>query len=227
MTDSMHLTEAERQHIAEGSASAGDERVAHHLATCAECERDVARLRALVRRVRHLPPPAANLADLWPAIRSRVQQTKIVPLAGAAIATASAASDARPRRSRLVRLTAWLAAAVVVIAAAGLFTRVVPRRDGGRAAVAPATGQARFAADSIAAYREETTRLLDQLELQRSLMRPSTRAQLDGDLRTIDQAIAELEAAIKRDPNNPALRQLLASSYRQKVELLKRVENAG
>jgi len=35
-------------------------------------------------------------------------------------------------------------------------------------------------------------------------------------------AIAELKDAIVRDPNNPALRQLLATSYRQKVELLKR-----
>jgi len=38
----------------------------------------------------------------------------------------------------------------------------------------------------------------------------------------VDVAIAELKDAIARDPNNPALRQLLATSYRQKVELLKR-----
>ena len=36
-------------------------------------------------------------------------------------------------------------------------------------------------------------------------------------------AILELKEAIARDPNNPALRRLLASSYKQKVDLLKRV----
>ena len=58
------------------------------------------------------------------------------------------------------------------------------------------------------------------------MLRPDTRAALDRDLRAVDVAIAELKAAIARDPNNPALRQLLASSYKQKVDLLKRVGNA-
>src|SRR5205823_196499 len=64
-------------------------------------------------------------------------------------------------------------------------------------------------------------------ELQRALLRPETRASLDRDLRTVDVAIAELKDAVARDPNNPALRRLLASSYRQKIDLLKRVGNAS
>jgi hypothetical protein len=50
---------------------------------------------------------------------------------------------------------------------------------------------------------------------------------IDHDLRVIDGAIAELERAIERDPRNPALRALLAQSYKQKVDLLKRIGNAG
>ena len=81
--------------------------------------------------------------------------------------------------------------------------------------------------DSTQSYEEEARTLLDHLELQRALVRPEARASIDRDLRLIDQAIAELKAAIAADPNNPALRQLLASSYRQKIELLKRAGNAG
>jgi predicted Zn-dependent protease len=57
-------------------------------------------------------------------------------------------------------------------------------------------------------------------------MRPEARAAIDRNLHTVDVAIAELKDAIARDPRNPALRQLLATSYRQKVELLKRAKRA-
>jgi hypothetical protein len=58
-------------------------------------------------------------------------------------------------------------------------------------------------------------------------MRPELARAVERDLRTIDVAIAELQNAIRTDPNNPALRRLLASSYRQKVDLLKRASDAG
>jgi hypothetical protein len=81
--------------------------------------------------------------------------------------------------------------------------------------------------DSTHAYQEEAQALLNRLELQRATMRPELARAVERDLRTIDVAIAELQNAIRNDPNNPALRRLLASSYRQKVDLLKRVSDAG
>ena len=88
------------------------------------------------------------------------------------------------------------------------------------------TSVLRAVADSATAYEAEAQILLDRLEIQRATMRPEARAAIDRNLHTVDVAIAELKDAIARDPNNPALRQLLATSYRQKVELLKRA-NAG
>jgi hypothetical protein len=80
--------------------------------------------------------------------------------------------------------------------------------------------------DSTHAYEQEAQELLNRLELQRAMLRPETRAALDRDLHVVDVAISELKGAVARDPNNPALRQLLASSYLQKVNLLKRAGNA-
>ena len=84
-----------------------------------------------------------------------------------------------------------------------------------------------FSADSVRAYEEEAQILLDRLALMRSVLEPGAAAAIDKDLAVIDSAIAELQTAIARDPRNPALRQLLADSYRQKVDVLKRVSNAG
>ena len=83
------------------------------------------------------------------------------------------------------------------------------------------------AADSAHLYEEEAQTLLNKLELQRAMLRPEAAEALDRDLHVVDVAIAELKDAIARDPSNRALRQLLASSYRQKVDLLKRVANAS
>jgi len=45
---------------------------------------------------------------------------------------------------------------------------------------------------------------------------------LDSCLRKIDAAIAEARAALRREPRNAVLTQLLTVSYRQKLDLLKR-----
>ena len=63
--------------------------------------------------------------------------------------------------------------------------------------------------------------------MRRAMMNPQTRVLVDHDIAVIDKAIAELRDAIARDPNNAALRRLLASSYRQKVELVKRAGSSG
>jgi hypothetical protein len=82
-------------------------------------------------------------------------------------------------------------------------------------------------ADSARAYEDEAQALLDNLELAKARLRPDVVASFNHDLRSVDSAIVETKAAIAKDPTNRALRQLLASSYRQKVDLLKRLSNAG
>jgi hypothetical protein len=80
--------------------------------------------------------------------------------------------------------------------------------------------------DSAGAYEQQARILFNRLSLERSLLRPEALRLIDRDLHTVDAAIAELDAAVARDPNNPVLRRLLVSSYREKVDILKRVGNA-
>jgi anti-sigma factor RsiW len=225
MTDSpvrldAHLTEEERHGMADGSLPPDRRADAEsHAAECAACADDVARLHSLMTRLEQPPDrPDAELDALWPAIRSRIERGKVVSLGGGPEAR-------RPwRRARQAVLVAGAAAALVLA-----FTLGRETRQPVNVVVTPAAGTAMTIsiADSSRAYEEEVRSLLEELELRRSTMRPATAASVDRDLKIIDGAIAELTDALARDPNNPALRQLLAASYRQKRDLLKQVDNAS
>lgn len=222
MNDSTtHLTEEERQTLADGSMAADRAEVARaHVRICAECSVDVARLERLVMGAREMENPTSDLAELWPGIRARIESAKVVTLAPDSPAR-------RWRRPRPMLMTVGLAVVLVLAVWLGARTRSASVRapsaqrtgDTGRSVV--------FVSDSVRAYEEEAKILLDRLELTRSGLEPGAAAAIDKDLAVIDSAIAELQTAIARDPRNPALQQLLATSYRQKVEVLKRVSNAG
>jgi anti-sigma factor RsiW len=216
MTAPRHLTEAERHGIADDSiAPELESALAEHLGACTACAADVARIRTLMTRIREAPPAAADPTDdLWPSIRARIEQEKVLPLRDHV--------PARGTRSPFVWAVAGVAAAVVIV------TGVLIRRGPSPTPPAQPSNIAQAAlAESTSVYEEQARFLLNQLELRRALMRPQTASSIDHDLQVIDAAIAELKRAIERDPNNIALRALLASSYRQKVDLLKRVESAG
>jgi hypothetical protein len=224
MTDSAHLTEAERQILADGSMTARYPRDLHaHLRACPSCAEDVDRLRLVARWYGESVPHDPVLAGLWPEIRSRIERSKIVPIPPA-VPRAGPASRGRPPALLIAGTAAALAAAAVLW------------RSPARPGQTPVTDPARvrdsvqalvLVADSIRSYREEAQTLLDRLELQRAMIRPEAMTSIERDLGVIDRSIEQLELAIQRDPRNPALRQLLVSAYRQKVDVLKRVANAG
>ena len=138
------------------------------------------------------------------------------------------AASAVPRR-RPAALGRFAAVAAGLVAAAVVAGALL--RDHGRPPAASPPPDSVVAlvavADSSRSYEAEAQALLDRFELQRAMLRPDARTSIDRDLAVIDQAIAELKAAIARDPANSTLRPLLAASYRQKIELLKRAANAG
>lgn len=220
MTESdRHLTEDDRNTLADGSMPADRAKeLEAHLQCCAACAADVANIRNLMARARDVSIPSTPpLNELWPSIRSRIDQAKVVPLATSIVA-------ARARvLPRWAVGTASVAVFAVLLAKWPRPVHEAPARN----ATTDSTTAVFAVADSVRSYEHEAQTLLNELELRRALLRPETTASIDRDLKVIDQAIGELELAIANDPRNPALRQLLASSYRQKVDVLKRATNAG
>lgn len=228
---SAHLDEALRQRAAEGSLDPASTRlVEEHVRVCDVCAADVERLRSFMSHLRNQGSRSgtdveAQVEALWPAIQARIEQQKVVTLPSVSPDASPPSSAASPWRRWAPRLVGLAAAGLVGIIA----TTARVHHDGTMhpspaGADAPAMIQA---SDSARIYQQEARDLLDQLELQRSMLRPSAVSAIDRDLRVVDSAIAELNAAIARDPNNPALRQLLAESYRHKVDVLRRIGNAG
>jgi hypothetical protein len=217
MTDHSHLTEDERQLFVDGALPADEVRdINAHLARCADCMNDVARLRDIMARYKESSPSNAAVDELWPAIRSRIERDKVVSLG----------SSEQSHR----RVTGRHFAAAGALAA-GIVLTVVLLRPSHRIPVDTTvevsdTSALQLVSDSVKSYEDETRVLLNRLEVQRAMMRPDAVASMDRDLKVIDSAIGELKVAIQNDPRNAALRQLLASSYRQKIELLKRANNA-
>lgn len=198
-----HLSEEQRQRAADHSLAPDQEiAVTAHLRACVECAADVARLARVVALARTAGATGQLPDDMWPSIRERIEQKKVVALP-----------------------TALGAAAVAVLAIFAL-GRYSARLGGTPEVVADAVPDYAIVADSSTAYEEQARILLDRLSLQRSLIRPEALAAIERDLRVVDSAIAELDVAVARDPSNPVLRRLLASSYREKVDILKRVANA-
>lgn len=224
MTGHHHLTEAERHGAADGTLAPDvAPEVTEHLGACDACATDVARLKSLMTRIREVPATlVVDGDDLWPTIRARIEQDKVAPLPDAPRLGASSRRYS-PRRYHVMT--------GVAIAASLLLVAVLARRGPTRAAPAvdgtASNGPFTAVAESTRVYEEQARFLLNELELRRALMRPESAASADHELQVIDGAIAELKRAIERDPNNMALRALLASSYKQKVDLLKRINNAG
>jgi len=220
-----HLSEEDRHRLADGTMD-DDHRalVDAHLARCWNCKSDVAHLSKSMGALRRVSEPTAPLGDLWPAIHERIESTKVVSLG-----TQPDVAPAPPPQKRISWL--WLAPAGVAAAVVIALFALPAKRSGAdhqATAVAADTGTTLVSVvDSSYAYEREAQALLDKLELQRALLRPDAAVALDRDLRVVDVAIAELKDAVARDPANPALRQLLAASYRQKVDLLKRASNAS
>ena len=222
MTDpTTHLTEEERHGVADGTIAVDRAQPARaHLRECAACADDVARLEELIMRARQTAEPTTELAELWPGIRSRIESAKIVRLANEPAAS-------RRRMPRRAAAAAGLAAALAVAAWLGSRSEFRGAEVAPTGARGDTTAATSFVDDSVRAYKEQAQVLVDRLELTRAMLQPDAAAAIDKDLAVIDSAIVELQTAIARDPRNRALQRLLATSYREKVEVLERIANAG
>ena len=195
--------------------------VADHIAGCEICAAEVESLKAILARAADLPKSIDPPAEAWSNIRSAIERDKI------AVATYAGIS------ARFWRAPYTLAAAavlLVILSSAGtalyMSSRNGDERSSRVAASSPtsAATPATLAAFTIEenTYLRNVAVLQDILDQQEASLAPETVAQLKASLRTIDEAILEARNALARDPANKLLIEMLSSTYRQKVDLLRR-----
>ena len=169
----------------------------------------------LQRRTRDLPREIAPPADAWNRIAAEIRIT----------------SPHGAKRLFWQRPAFLIAAALLLVAASSITTAlIVGRRDAAtpRTAIAPAplsTSAPATLAEFTARENEyiATVNVLSAtLESKEVGLSPETIAKLKESIRVIDGAILEARRALAQDPSNKALIDILATSYDQKVDLLKR-----
>jgi len=177
-----------------------------HLKECSSCRAELESLQTLLADAKALPRAITPPAGTWAAIEQRIESSSkigVLPLSG--------------RRSRSARIFLLAAAAVVLMVLSSAVTSLWIKRGG--------EGQG-FTA-SQAEYAQATAELAQRIEKNPAGLSPRTLAILDRNLAIVDAAIREAEQALKTDPGDPTLEEMLLARYQQRLELLQRAARAG
>ena len=198
-----HLTFDRISAIADGDATPTPAE-SRHLQECVVCIDQLGDVRAVLGIAKTLgpvsPPPEA-----WDAIRSRV-------------------GLGHPRRPRWSG-GRWVAAAAAVLLLAGA-TLILPVGGKTPNILKGAKVVSNQPAPSAVAVEKQFTQTVDALhealEAQRPTLAKSVAGVVDKSLADIDAAISETRDALRSDPDNTALVDILSSHYEHKVDLLQR-----
>lgn len=200
--------------LVDGSLSAAEAAlVREHLATCRRCSDEDAELRALRAATGRLPVALEPARDLWPSIRARIAFAQ---------ATERGAEARLPGRGQWI--TSLAAAVVVAVALAVALVSgpvgrpATPLEPGGREIVPAVADVAAVGARYEVARRE----LQAALDSRRAQLAPETQRTIDENLAVIDAAVAQIGAALERDPGNRDLAGLLVATCERQVEVLER-----
>lgn len=190
--------------------------VAEHVNACDICRSEVQSLERIRALTRELPTEVEPPAAAWAGIRSAIERDKTA---------VTEAAPVKPSRWQRPLSIAAAAAIVALLSSSGTYLYLRQHPVGSTTASnrqdsAPAT----LAAFTIEEnnYLRTAASLQDLLDQQEGSLAPETVAQLKASLRTIDEAILEARNALARDPANRMLIEMLTSSYKQKVDLLRR-----
>lgn len=186
-----------------------------HVRACATCAAELGELRAVLAAAESLPRDVAPPPALWSEVQATIAST----------VRADATATSRRTWFTPARLAAAAVALVVVSSATTVAIMNARRAAPVVAAAGSSTTPAMLPASwesTARGYEASVDELRRQLDGQRDRLAPATIATVERSLATIDAAIAEAREALRQDPANAALRELLASNYRQKVELLRR-----
>jgi anti-sigma factor RsiW len=213
-----HVTERLDDYLDGELSEAEFQDVELHLAGCERCREEERAGRAVLAMAAALPRQQQPPRDLWPGIAEDIGRRRRF--------TVVSAAATRPA----VLWAAGLAAAAAVVLAVWVSPRETARGPAvagpePRRVVQPAAaGTALEGLDEAERdYQRATAELMAALGTRKASLSPETTASIDENLRVIDQALAEIRAALERDPASPRLGRMLASTYEKKIETLRRV----
>ena len=161
-------------------------------------------------------PPAR---DLWPAIAAAIEADQ-----------AKQAVPVETRRHAAWRPAVGLAASVALVAIGVLIgLEIAPPAKAPVAATAtPASNPAVIPATlRDAEYRKQRDQLLVEVQSKLQGMPQADRDKVAASLRTLQSSIAEIEAALGRDPANALLQELLVNSCQEEMRALTAVRDSG
>jgi anti-sigma factor RsiW len=212
--------------------------VERHLQACAEC-------RALVDDFSEIRRTAASLDPREPPVRGWARIDRVLRLTqDEPIASRPAIQLATPQRSPQTRLRssylAWIAAAAILVLAAGATLRNVsffgpgtPGAGSSSTTSTGATGAANTAGGGDAAqaveaelrqaeqHYEKAIKGLEQIAAaEQSALDPQTAATLQKNLAVIDMAINESRAALREQPASEPAQQSLLDNFKSKIDVL-------
>lgn len=179
-----------------------------HLAGCESCREDLAELQTLLDDTTALPTEITPSRDLWPAVRSRIEEEKSAPV--------------RLPLFSLPRFALAAAALLVLVAAGSL---ALPRLiEKGMGSIELMMTEWHIGQLTTAAMERQYLGAIEELSWAVAERRPivpeSTLNVIDENLRVLDDAITESRAALRKNPSDRELQSILSTVYQQKVELL-------
>jgi hypothetical protein len=189
------------------------------------------RIASLAELPQEMPPTH----DLWPGIAARIAPQPVRrpvrawrPVAAVAATLAILAVGIWIGRSAA---PVQMAAAPVQIAAAPMQKAAAPEEAAVAPVLAPdargptATLLAAFTPD--ARYQHARQQLLDQSRARVAALPPEAQTRVAASLAMLQRSIAELRAALGRDPANVLLQELLLNAYQDEMRVLVTVDAAG
>ena len=181
-----------------------------HLASCPTCREEERDLRRLLAHAAALPREVAPARDLWPAISAEMARgPRVLPFV--------------PRRALYAGLAAAAAVVMAFVVSRGGPDFSAPAGGPSATAIPASASPASALNEAEADYDRATNALLATLQDHRDRLAPETIASVERNLAVIDDALAEVRAALGKDPGNAELTRMLASTHRKKVDVLRRV----
>ncbi len=175
-------------------------------------------IRSLRELSMDIPPPR----DLWPNISAEISKS-----AQAAGGAGKSGSRAMPSRMQ------WLAPMVATLAIGMWLGRTFFPVSGASVQTPPVANNpaphdvinAAYLQDPR--YRKQHDELVRSVDEKMKSLPPDTQKKVIASLQTIRKSIADIQAALGKDPGNALLQGLLVNSYQDEMRVLTAVHEAG